>query len=292
MPAWLGSVSSLVTIITGVPAIFYLIYELVTVRGAKSEAILFSVVGVEICLLIGWIWYREIKTARKYKYSLAIEDLHGIIHRLRDLTTFLAEKRGDNKERRLNESEMKVVRSVCSSQIIRALDQLSQAYSKVSVGRIRVSIKGVFEEGGRLYVYAFARDTASLGECKEKDEKRWSERLDPLDENEDFDMIYSNDERCFCDGDLMSRNGYRTSSFKSYGALLSYKSTFVWPIRQGNAPELALQTKRCIGFLAIDSDRKKAFSKGSDFPLGAAVADALYHPLSLLNKLNSEYAAH
>jgi hypothetical protein len=288
MPAWLAPYSSIVTLLTGIPALVYFVFDLVTLRGAKSDAVLFSAVGLELLALFAWIWYREIRTARKYKFHLAVANLHEAIHSLRDLTTYIAERRNSNKDAPLSKTEMEAVQSLCLGHFVRVLDQIVLAYSIVSSGKIRTAIKAIFEHDGKFYVYAFARDTSSFRECKEKDNTRMLERRDPLEENEDFDIIYSNDERCFCDGDISSRDGYRTSSFKTYGAKLSYRSVFVWPIRQGHSPELPLQSRRCLGFLAVDSDRKNAFSRGTDFPIGAAVADALYHPLMLLNKLNTE----
>lgn len=293
MPNWLAWSSSIFTILAGVPAIGYVIKDyMAAADAAKGELAVNAVVSIEIVLLLCWMFYREIKTARKYKYHKTTEDIHECIHSLRDLSTYLGEQLSLARTTPLTSEKKEDVSRVFRSQLSYVLDKLLNAYSHIATGHCRVAIKVIEERDGAFFAYTLIRDTHSLRTCQVDDERRYRDGRDPLEDNDDFKMIFSDEDRYFFSNDLKKLYHYNSTSFATYGQYkkgerwpLPYRSTFVWPIRQGAAPNLVITTKRCIGFLAVDSTRANAFSESVDFHLGAAVADALFHPLMLCNKL-------
>jgi hypothetical protein len=123
-----------------------------------------------------------------------------------------------------------------------------------------------------------------------------------LEDNDDFISIFEEKEDFFIENNLPSRRDYHNTSFKIYGArpvtttlftrcfpamgwTLPYRSTMVFPIRQVEPTTGSAEGAGCIGFLTVDSAFRRVFKPRFDGPLGAAVASALFHPLSIYVKL-------
>jgi hypothetical protein len=109
----------------------------------------------------------------------------------------------------------------------------------------------------------------------------------------------------FVENDLPGRRDYRNTSFQIYGARppgtslinrwftavgwhLPYRSAMVFPIRQLEPATGGDDDVGCIGFLTVDSAFRRVFKRRFDGPLGATVASALFHPLSVYKKLVDE----
>jgi hypothetical protein len=249
---------------------------------------------------------REITLSRKIKYVSINKYLHNCIHDLRDWSTFLFQKLNDIKSQQINIED---INSISINQLSSMLTELASAFSILTGASCRTAIKTIYEKNGRLYVTALARDKISMQENLNKDEQRYKDNSDPVNDNEDFEMLYSKFSlkiRCFFCNDLTKKRFYKNTSFKVYGQpsdnidliasinsiigksekwTLPYKSTIVWPIQQQGASFLTIKHKECFGFLCIDSESRNVFNKDWDIYIGAEVADALYHPLFLYKEI-------
>jgi len=61
----------------------------------------------------------------------------------------------------------------------------------------------------------------------------------------------------------------------------------VWPIQQLDSRSLTFESLGCIGFLAVDCAAPNRFREQSDVPLGAGIADAMFHCFRLWNALRA-----
>lgn len=69
------------------------------------------------------------------------------------------------------------------------------------------------------------------------------------------------------------------------GWTLPYVATIVWPVQQKESEVLLVEDEGCIAYLTVDSKHRGVFKEQFDLYLGAGVADALFHPLSLFSDL-------
>jgi hypothetical protein len=163
----------------------------------------------------------------------------------------------------------------------------------------------IFQEGEILYVYALARDSQSTQGNAKSDNDRYEKRIDKLEDNDDFSAEFEEKVDYFIENDLPSRRDYNNTSFDVYGHRpqgtslihrwvtsvgwnLPYRSAMVFPIRQLEPATGGDDDVGCIGFLTVDSAFKRVFKRRFDGPLGATVASALFHPLSVYLKLLAE----
>ncbi|PCI38899.1 MAG: hypothetical protein COB46_10135 [Rhodospirillaceae bacterium] len=253
-------------------------------------------------LLLGSI-YREISRIRKEKYANIQTELHAIHHTFRDILTCL----GDIDYANANLEQLKQVKKSIERELIFSLDKISASFSMLTGTTCRACIKQIHEDcdDSRLYSYTLARDSESSKARKHIDKSRFEQKLDPIEANEDFSLLFGEDERWFFCNDLTRRATYFTStdptigtgdknnnipwwfSFASaIGWTLPYRSTIVWPVQQREADAFHFEALGCIAFLAIDSEFKNVFHKRFDAPLGASVADGLFHPLLRFADLN------
>lgn len=245
---------------------------------------------------------REYLTSRKEKYANINHHKHRCIHLTRDLTTYLQEN--------IATADPETVKKMVGMALQQIMNELAELYTLLTGTKCRATLKTVYSRNGKLYVYAMARDGKSADTNKKKDKERQSGNLDPIEENVDFSYLYDDfgpNSRCFFCNDLTTKRNYRTSSFKVYGNPpenvsihdrwsqfvrhekdwpLPYRSTIVWPVQQRESRLLPLRdTLGCIGFLAIDSESRNVFREKWDFPIGATISDALFHPLKLYASL-------
>jgi hypothetical protein len=241
-------------------------------------------------LMIGSI-ARELTMERKEKYAASFERLENYALKLKNLNTYLAE------QLKSGIPEPQQFEKLVKDQFISLLDEVSKLYTEVTGATCRAAIKCILEEGERIYVYTLARDRRSSDANEEDDQIRLEKRLDSLEENEDFNEIFSEGANCYLRNNLPSRQYYQNSSFKlrgeprqanallkalmpGIGWTLPYKSAIVFPIQQKEAPPLHFEAAGCIGFLTVDSPRKRGFVQRFDEPLGATLANALFSPLN------------
>jgi hypothetical protein len=235
--------------------------------------------------------FREISRIRKERYANIFERMEAIFNLIKDLTTYMNE-RIESEQIDLEQIKRDVDRSLIS-----ILDNIEEIFSMLTGTTCRTTVKCIFQDGEKLYVYALARDRRSGQINRNRDEKRRDEKSDPLEDNEDFYSIFSDSKRYCIENDLIPKINYKNTSFKIYGnprALnafqrlcvptlgwtLPYRSTMVFPIRQDESNALRFAAAGCLGFLAIDSAFKGVFQARFDGPLGASFAEALFHPLS------------
>lgn len=273
------------------------------------KLILTSTISLMTILLLLILVYREITSSRKEKYANITEKHHFCFHTIRDLETFLFEiqEKSSMQEEELSREEKKNIFTVSTSGMTKILDNVAAIYSMVTGTRCRATIKTIYEKKvdgkKKLFVRTLARDSNSYEHNYKTDIKRYENDEDCIEENEDFELLYYDEistENCFFCNDLFERRAYKTSSFKVYGEppkdsgwfdrmrykgwRLPYRSAIVWPIQQKTARYFNIQEKGCIGFLAVDSESRGVFKRW-DLWVGAAIADALFHPLNNLFRL-------
>ena len=273
--------------------------------GTKTSDALITAVSVSIILLVltGLTIFRELNTLRKEKYVSISPYLHRALHLIRDLESYLdmlnPDDYGNSKEK-----SMKQIQTV----LCKILDEVVKIFSLLTGTPCRAAIKTIYRHEGKLYIFTFARDSDSQVANRDEDKIRLRENRDSLEENEDLDLLYQKfgpkNRRFFCN-DLTKRRNYRTSSYKTYGNPtteltpgpvnsifdqkewpLPYKSTIVWPIQQKESGDiLDLELQACIAFVGVDSPSRNVFVEKWDAHLGAAISDALYHPLKRISAL-------
>jgi hypothetical protein len=163
-------------------------------------------------LLIGTI-FREITRLRKEKYANIQIELHAIHHILRDVESFLSLSDLENKSTEiLQQMEFAAVRELGT-----ILDRFAGIFSLLTGTRCRTSIKMIMRENEKLYSYTLARDMESARTNVKSDKKRFEERKDPIENNEDFSLIFQEDERWFFSNNLPKRSTYKNSRDPNIG---------------------------------------------------------------------------
>ncbi|GMV60869.1 MAG: hypothetical protein AMXMBFR74_00380 [Parvibaculum sp.] len=244
-----------------------------------------------LLLLIGAI-IREDLRIRKEKYANIFDKTEAIMCQIKSINTFLIEKTQNGV------GDLPQFQKIIRAEIEHILDDISDIFSMLTGTTCRTAIKVIQNEDDKIFVYSLARDRRSSQTNSSLDRKRFEEKQDPLEKNEDFHSIFYEKERFYLENDLPNKRDYKNSSFEIYGerptsgnwfqrAFLSrvgwtlpYASTMVFPIQQREANTLNLETTGCIGFLAIDSAFRNVFKHRFDGPLGATIADALFTPLA------------
>ena len=296
--AWI----SVITLIVGIS----LTIKNYVISAEKGFYITQWTVSLLLIFFIAIIIFREITTLRKEKYANINEHRHRCIHLLRDLTTFLLTQVEKQKN---NSNNLDGVRKRTQTILTEILNEVSTNFSMLTGTLCRATIKTIYKNEDKIYVFAFARDGKSRHANLKKDKERREKNMDPIEENEDFQLLYEDfgpKQCCFFSNNLITRRSYRTSSFKVYDYppenitfwdvvlqhlgiyrnwALPYKSTIVWPIQQLENPDLEFKVLGCVGFLAIDSESRNVFKKRWDCPIGAEIADALFHPINLLSSI-------
>lgn len=250
-------------------------------------------------LLIGSI-IREASRIRKERYVNTLEKLQAIGSQIKDLNTYLGRQseRGDA----VDTASLKTI-SITSLQ--RVLDDFSDIFSMVTGTICRTTIKLIFVERDTIYVYTLTRDSQSAAVNARYDKERYDKRQDKLEENDDFSAIWDQRIEYFIENNLPARRDYHNTSFLVYGARptgtsiitrwfasvgwnLPYRSAMVFPIRQLGPTTGGEDEAGCIGFVTVDSAFRRVFKPRFDGPLGATVANALFHPVSVYTKLIAE----
>jgi hypothetical protein len=254
-------------------------------------------------LLVFFVFYsilREAMTSRKEKYANINAHRHHCIHTIRDLTTYLEIV----QKSPLTADKIKEMQAKTATLLTKCLDEFAILFSMITGTKCRATIKAIYQKEGKLFVYALVRDDKSKQINWKRDQKRLENDMDPIEENEDFELLYGDygpDHQYFICNDLTVRRNYKTSSFKVYEnnppediTVLSrlfdifrgkddwplpYRSTIVWPIQQCPSPEIYVDKPHCIGFLAIDSESRGVFKRRWDWEIGAEISDGLFHAL-------------
>lgn len=266
----------------------------------KAEVISASVIAGLLVFFVLYSIVREALTSRKEKYANINSHRHQCIHIVRDLITYLEKEQCVSH----NERTLKQIRSITSQLLTKFLNEFAVIFSMLTGTNCRATIKAIYRKEDKLYVYTLARDETSRNVNWKKDQERFEKDADPIDKNEDFQILYKDygpNNRCFFCNDLTIRRNYETSSFDAVQQRpamdititsriraifswkddwpLPYRSTIVWPTQQSPNPEIQINKPECIGFLAIDSESRNVFKERWDFYIGAEVADALFHAL-------------
>lgn len=249
-------------------------------------------------LLIGSI-LREVSRIRKERYANTFDKLNAIGSKIKDLNTYLT-RQSQNRIDNIAD-----VRRAVHLDLQNVLDSLSDIFSMVTGTVCRTSIKVIHRENETLFVYALVRDGLSTESNAKSDKDRFDSRQDKLEDNEDFYSIFQQEISYFIENNLPARRDYRNTSFMVYGERprgttffsrwftsigwhLPYRAAMVFPIRQLEPVTGTEGESGCIGFLTVDSAFKNVFERRFDGPLGATVASALFHPLSVYVSLIAE----
>ncbi len=261
------------------------------------ETILTLTISIGFVLLLLFLVVREIMSIRKEKYANITEKHHFCFHTARDIETFLNEINSAS----LTEDDKKHIFTATVNGYIKILDSVTMIYSMLTGTRCRATIKTIYEKNDKLFVRTLARDTDSYEHNFDTDKKRYDDDKDAIEENEDFELLYDEQQPgqsyFFCNN-LIERRIYKISSFKVYGEpnkeiswfdrlrckgwTLPYRSAIVWPIQQKKNRYFAFNEIGCIGFLAVDSESRGVFNKNWDTWIGAGIADILFHPINTM----------
>lgn len=237
--------------------------------------------------------YRQWNTIRKEKYANISENIHNVLHQIRDINTILQSTQCNS----LSIGEYKRVFDSCKVVFGRVLDQINTIFTSITSTHCRASIKLLYPLGGKIYVLTFSRDQGSKQKNLKMDKDRFDNRHDPLEENPQFFNISSdtNPHWHYICNDLpkdpnflcTSVSAYKPDHAKRAAPLpgkrpewpLPYKSTIACVIRQAPIDVDSDIPAEVIGFLTVDSESRGVFSERWDVPLMLGFADALFTPL-------------
>lgn len=248
-----------------------------------------------LLLLLASSIYQEWSKLRKERYAAVFGKLQEIAATIKDLNTFLLRQ---DSER----SDLDDLKRSMHNDLQRVLNTLEDIFTFVTGTACRTTIKVLFQDDGKFYLYTLARDSQSGRTNAARDVERRENKADPLEDNEDFLSVFDQTQEFFIENNLPARRQYRNTSFKVYGYpstgtgfmerwfpsmgwKLPYKSAMCFPIRQTEPTTGGAEAAGCIGFLSVDSAAKRVFEAAPDGPLGAAVASALFHPLAVYVRL-------
>jgi hypothetical protein len=257
------------------------------------------------CLFV--LGYREFYRLGRIRLARTLPYLDALSTSLRDLRSYL----------NLHSARIRTGQPLQEDVLERSREMLSDILSKeasifttmtATSCRACVKLIDVVQPSGSekltpndIFVFALARDSSAAMANRTHDKKRADEKFDRLAENSDFLKLYDenvDDPGFFLSNDLIAEEDYETSSIKywnNYGQSairstkvpwkLPYQSAIVWPIRQDPRPSLGINEYRTIGFLAVDSHAKNAFSRELHVPIGAILANALFPILEIYRDL-------
>lgn len=274
----------------------------------SASALITSItVSITFWLVLGLSVWREVVSARKRKYANISKHV-GLMHtKCKELLGVLY------YEAKNNELSKNALKRLFIDKVTSILDDLRHTFELVSGTSCRVCIKFVEFRNNEGFAVTLARDSASAREKEESDRKRSENSSDPIKENEDFDIIFNEEQpdmKIFFENNLPERLGYRNSSFKECGKdfvyanwaepsrgkrynlwPLSYKSTISWGIMDRDPP-LSDTYPKCLAFLSVDSESPGVFRERWDEHIGLSLASALYYPIYLYAKLSRQPRKH
>lgn len=232
---------------------------------------------------------REWSRLRKERYANIFTKIEAINSTAKFLSVFLQNAGPDVAGRQLRKNVIQ--------ELVSMLDDISDIFFILTGTACRTCIKVVWQDGTKMYVYALARDRLSSKTNEELDKTRYEQKMDSLEENEDFYLVFNKRLNYYVSNNLSLRRNYRNSSFKQHSAdahptgwlshlfgmgwTLPYRSAMVFPIQQRGSPSLALDEAGCIGFLTVDSEFRGVFRARFDGPLGSSLAETLFLPLAM-----------
>ena len=245
---------------------------------------------------------------RKENYANIAIYQSEISHKLKCINIAIAELRKKQKDG-VSASPDQI--NDIKGKFVELLDDVARIFGQLSSTRCRATIKtvgGYDDPAGadpRPYVVAFARDSASHRLNKRDDQRRAELKIDLVESNTDFDLLFDKgraDKGYFFSNDLVklsprlnsssikfleSKSPHNSAS-NDHNWMLPYRSAIVWPIRQMPEDNLHTDDERCVGFLAIDSESRRAFEERWDVPLGESIAESLFHPIVKLGELQHD----
>lgn len=279
--------------------IFYIVLLIAIYYGtgvyeAKDIRVLLAYIAVlvYVILLTGFLAYFIISYSRKARYSEAMYCLHSAVHELRN-TCFYLDRCLDNP--------LKYQPTKFEESLRAAIDSVVQAFGIVSSVSNRACIKILGGTNGNEYVTTLCRDSASQMRNKERDESEAESHK--VDKNTDFHLIVRGEERYFLCNNLKKYPNYKNTSLDNKNINVSkwplpYVSSLVLPIRCIVNKSNDISTDKdthiiILGFLAIDSKARGAYTERYDVEMGAIVADTLFSVLDRWVKVeNAAKHAH
>lgn len=260
---------------------------------AKDVRVLIAYIAVfvYVLVLLLFLGYFIVSYSRKARYSEAMYCIHSAIHQIRDAHSYLEHCRKAPVEYEGAKFE----------QMLRAvLDSVAQAFDIVSAVGNRACIKVLAGSSGREFARTLCRDSASHERHKDDDKQEKEKHL--IDLNTDFHLLAKGEGRYFLSNDLRRYPFYMNTSLgpdvhKAITWSLPYVSSLVFPIRlTKDASGSGVKGIKVLGFLAVDSAARGAYTERYDVEMGAIVADGLFPLLELWvhvdaesNKVRSEH---
>ncbi len=253
----------------------------------KDVKVLIAYIAVfcYVLLLMGLLAYFIVSYSRKARYSEAMYCIHSAVHELRNASSYLDRcliKPIEYESTKFKESLRAVLESVV------------QAFNIVSAISNRTCIKVLGGEIGNEHVTTLCRDPASHERNKSRDVSEGQKHKVNL--NTDYHLLVRAEQRYFLSNNLKKYPNYMNTSLNANDKSsndgrwsLPYVSSLVLPIRYIEEESCDASRKdtriTILGFLAIDSQARGAYTERYDVEMGAIIADALYSVLSRWIKL-------
>lgn len=293
--------------VIGLVAIFVILliplYRFLSISESTSIFVDRAIIVLIVFVLLATVSYQELNGRREAKYGSATANVRVMLKHMRDVCTLLGKEA--NNIRDLDTDKLDFI---MNNNMERVIDQFASMFSTLTGSKCRASIKLVEYVGNSdLYVFTYIRDKDSKELNYKRDLARSEDRKDPIMENEDFNQIFKKDQEYFFSNDLCGKRSYANSSFKEYGTpkehgavgrifpaygwTLPYRATIVWPIQQTEIPGVGRDTALCVGFLTIDTPLPNRFNPTFDVPLGAGIADSLFHCFKMWSDIKASAPA-
>ncbi len=260
----------------------FLIAALITIAGVptslirKMTSIHAAILAVWVCLLLGLSWtllvVQEFRYSRKARYGEALSDLHSAFHKLSETWHSMQHTGPAGTQFQI-------------ALLQQSLSSFSSAFSIITGVHCRACIKTLSCPDPKVEPKARALIVETLSRSEDIPEPKAEYPQDYVSDNTDFLTLFRGpNEPCFFSNDLTKKRNYKNSHWTKATwetRQFDYISTIVWPITNPlHVPpqqEDALhESPAIVGFLCVDSLARGAFRKRTDYPLGAAYADALY----------------
>ena len=227
--------------------------------------------------LIALVVIQERRVARRVRYAVAAEAIHGAAHLIRDAEAGILNDQAST--------------SVTVPLVRDALTEVARAFTLITGSPCRACLKEVHypqhtaisisaDTLRELRVSTLCRDGAG-GPPSPADERDHF-----VSDNTDFEVLFMKrwKHRWFVSNDLTQETNYKNSSW-SDDRPHDYAATCVWPVQKTDDTEAGVHDT--LGFLCIDTLDVDVFDERFDFHVGAAVADSFY-PLLKLMAMSSE----
>lgn len=267
-----------------------------------QQTILAITLGLIALVALLVVLFQEYRLKNATRYTSALRQAGNISERFLEAYSIGAEEENKIKnEEKIDKRSLAAIKK----NIQDILNSTSEIYGNIVGNTCRASIKLIEERQGEFYVYTFSRDSLSAKANRKHDETRYKNGTDPLLSNSDFLGLFDDekdDPGYFICNDLPARAGagrYESTSLRYFRELrgnekdnnkwpLWYRSTVVWPIRRDEKEEQGIESTRCVGFLAVDTDVKHGFTEKWDIPVGKMLAASLYTVLDSYLMLEQE----